>query len=724
MIALGGIAFAVFLYTRLEKKERPVPAAVPPPMTGGATYESVMSPGFKQIRYKDGKEVSALSYAKATQFSDGRQIIEKPRFEGDRDGRPFVITADRGELKAPAPNADPNQVPEETHLLGNVVMQEKDGIGIKTEDATYRESVGTLEIPGDMAFTDGRVSGAGLGAIYDRIGNVLTLKDKASVNIAPDESGFGRLDSSATTMLVNRATHFVSLDGNARIGRDKETLTAASAQMHLSEDNQGVQLMELRQNAAIVPVAGQGKSSPEMRAEDINLEFLPDGRTIKRAQMVRKATLVISGDTGGRKQITGDLLDVLLGSDGQTVTNLAGNGGPVVVTLPASADTPQRTIRGRQLDASGDGTKGLSSAVFRQNVEFVENRAAARGQAAARRTVSARQLTLMLDGGDLSNIKEARFREAVTFVDGDTSGAADDVTYRAAAGRLALRSTGAASTAPNVKTARIRVDAREIDIDLNKIVIDAKGQVTTRTIPDKSKASTVQGLFDDAKEMLGRANEFGYDDEKKAVAYIGAVLLIQGTGKEMSRIQADKVSLDDASGDMVAEGNVVSVFPISNMETSGAGGPKATAAKLEYRGAKHSALFTGTTVARAQLNSPDGIIRGVTIELQLADDGHELARMIVEKNVEARVSADRTARGSKMVHDAKAGTYDLSGDGAKVIRRTVEKGVESCEATQGSSMTFSKAAGNKQTGNFSVQDPVGAGTTSLNLKTCAEWIIK
>ncbi|MBP8273467.1 MAG: hypothetical protein KAY59_03505, partial [Acidobacteria bacterium] len=172
-----------------------------------------------------------------------------------------------------------------------------------------------------------------------------------------------------------------------------------------------------------------------------------------------------------------------------------------------------------------------------------------------------------------------------------------------------------------------------------------------------------------------------------------------------------------------AEGNVTSVFPIGNLEGA-TGGPKATAAKLEFKGAAHRALYTGTTAARAQLNSPDGIIRGLTIELVLSADAKQLERMVVEGNVEARVSADRTARGKKMVHDAKAGTYDLSGDPARVIRRTVEKAAEACEATYGPAMTFNKAPGNKNSGGFTPQDPVGAGTTSLNLKTCAEWIIK
>lgn len=720
-IALAGLGFAGLLYTQF-KRTPPTPSApLPPKLEDGASYQSAMSPGGKQVRYnKDKKEVSAVSYAHMTQFTDGRRIIEKPRFEGDRDGKPFVVIADKAELVAANAGGSANDVPEETHLVGNVVMHEQDGMEIKTDDATYRESVAILDMPGQMTFSDSRTSGSGVGAVYDRNAQLLTLKDQAVLEIAPDDAGQGRLSARSKSMLINRGTHFVALDGNATITRDREVISAASAQMHLNDDNHGVQLMELHQQAGIVPIAGAGQT-PEMHGDDINVEFQSDGRTIKRSQLLRKATMVLSGQSG-RKQITGDMLDVQLARDGQTVTRLSGNGGPVVVMLPATGYTPERTISGRQLEAIGDEAKGLTAATFRQSVKFFETKPAEGSRAATRRTVNSGQLTLSLNGGDIADIKEARFREAVTFVDGDTKGNADDMNYLASEGKLVLRSATPKNPRPHVQTGRIRVDARNIDVDLDKTAIAATGELTTETVPDKSKAG--RHLFDESKVTRGKAAELAYDGDKNQAVYKGGVVLMQGDEKDRSRIDADTVRLDDAKGDISAEGKVVTWFPIDNMQATTPGPTRATAARFDYTDADHRARYAGAGTDRALLNSPDGKIYGMVIELWLSDDGRELKRMVVPRDVEARVSIDRTVRGAAMNYDAKAGIYTLTGSPARVIQRTVDKGVESCTESRGPSMTFTKTENAKEQGNFNVSDPVGAGTTSFNLKTCADWTIK
>lgn len=721
-IAAAGLGFAALLYVRFERKPAAPPAAPPPKMAEGASYQSSMLPGAKQVRLKDNKEISAVSYSKLVQFADGRRVIENPRFEGDRDGKPFFVTAGKGELKAPGAGTDPNEIPEETHLIGNVVMHEQDGMEIRTDEAIYRESIASLDIPGAMTFSDGRLSGNATGALYDRNAQLLTLKDQAFVNMAPDGAGEGRFSAHANAMQLNRETHFVSLDGAASVTRDREVLSADSAQLHLSEDNHGVQMMELRQHASIVPVAGAGKT-PEMHGDDINVEFLPDGRTMKHAQLLRAASMFLAADTG-RKQITGDLLDVQLAPDGQTVTKLFGNGGPVVVTLPASADLPKRVITARQLDATGDEKHGLTAAVFTSRAVFLETHPAKRGQAAVERRVTANQLTLALNGGDFSDIKDAHFDDAVTLRNGDTTGAADDAVYQAKAGKLALRPAGAAGKKSWVATDRIRVDARNIDIDLDKTVIGASGGLTTQTSPDP-KAKTSRGLFDDSKPVLGTANELQYDEDKSEAVYLGAARLSQG---DTSSIKAGNIRLNDKTGDISADGAVETRFPVDNLTDAKAAAPKANAAKFEYVDATHRALYTGTAKARAQFNSPDGIIRGVTIEMWLSDDGRELKRMVVvsppgSSGVEARVSADRTARGDRMDRDVSADTYVLTGSPARIIQRTLEDGVETCNATVGPSITFTMPGKGKGEETFEVK-PGREGTTSLNLKTCADWIIK
>jgi len=112
----------------------------------------------------------------------------------------------------------------------------------------------------------------------------------------------------------------------------------------------------------------------------------------------------------------------------------------------------------------------------------------------------------------------------------------------------------------------------------------------------------------------------------------------------------------------------------------------------------------------------------------LTDTGRELKSMVVDspvgsKLVQARITADRTALGDRMVHDVNAGTYLLSGSPARLIQRAVDKGVESCTEVRGAKISLAKSSDPKDGGNFTVAE-TQAGTTSLNLPTCVDWIIK
>lgn len=722
VIALAGLGFAWLLYSRYDHKGTTQQAAVPPPMEPGATYQSAMSPGRDSIRYKNNVEVGRWSYAMMRQFADGRRVVDKIRYTSDRDGKPFTVSADRAEMNAPAPGAKVDDIAEETHLIGNVVMKEQDGMEIKTDDAVYHESSGMLDVPGAMTFADTRTSGEGVGATYDRNQQLLTLKEQARVHMAPDQDGQGKFDAEARAMLINRNTHFASLDGDARLTRAHEVMSADSIQMHLNDDNHGIQLMELHARSRIMPIGGAG-AAPEMHADDINLEFQPDGRTIKHSNLLRKASMVISGQSG-KKQIAGDLLDVQLGADGQTVTRLTGNGGPLVLSLPATRYTPERKVSGRQLETTGDDKNGLTGATLKQDVSFIENRPADKGKAAGQRKVTSAQLVLTLNAGDLADIQEARFGTNVKFEDGTTAGSAEDVKYIAAEGKLILRSPSSAKRSPSVKTERISVDAWIIDIDLDKTIITASESLQTRTVPDKTKAN--KGLFDESKQTNGIADSLRYEGDQHLAMYSGKVnLWQQGKGADETRIVAGAVSIDDTKGDIHADGKVTTKFRIDSMQGTATQAPTtATAAKFDYTDADHKARYTGTASEPALLNSSDGKIYGGLIDLWLTDDGHDLKRMLATTNVVARVSGDRTVRTDRMDYDVKTGLYMLSGKRpSRVITRELDKGVESCSVTVAPEMTFTKVTDSKQPA-FTIPNESRAGSSTDKAKNCDEWRIK
>lgn len=720
LIAVAGMAFAIFLYLRFDRRGDTTPPAAPEALPQDASYQSTMAAGGRQCRFDNGKEVSCVSYTKFTQFTDGRRVIENPKFEGDRSGKPFVVSADRGELRADAPNSEPNEIPAETHLVGHVVMREDNGIEILTEDATFQEQAGTLTIPGALTFHRDRLTGSGVGASYKREQEVLNITDQAKVLLAADETGQGKLDGQATSMDLNRALHSLVLTGNAVIVRDQQTIRADVAAMHLTDDEQGIAVMQMRGHSAIVPLAANS-NEPEMHGDDIDLEFHPDGRTIQRAFLKHQAQLMLAGGGGARRQVTGESLDVILGANGQSVLSLTGTppaGGAVEVTLPATNDAPRRVIRALSLTSSGTEANGLQSAVFQRNVVFAETRAAAGNTPAVDRQATARQLVLNLKAGDLGNIDAARFTDGVRFRDGATVGTADDVNYLASKNSLVLRPSRAQGRS-EVDADRINVKAQNIDIALEHTKINADGDVRTETKP--SKDGKRGGLFDESKPVSGSAATLAYDDQTGVAVYTKQARLWQGAGKDLNRIEADKISVDDTAGDLSADGNVVTYLPIANVG-DGTQPPKSTAATLRFSNANHHAVYAGTAKEPAQFTGPDGTVKAVTIDLTLSAEGRELMRMVADGSVAARVSPEQTARGDHLDYDVKAGTYVLDGPPAKIIQKKIENGVERCTQTLGVKMFFTKATDER--GREVRIGTQGTGTTTSNISTCQDWTIK
>jgi lipopolysaccharide export system protein LptA len=524
-------------------------------------------------------------------------------------------------------------------------------------------------------------------------------------------------------MELNRILHSLVMTGDAVIVRDEETIRTDLAQMHLTETEQGLAVMQMRGHAGIVPLVANS-NTPEMHGDDIDLEFHPDGRTIRRAVLIRTATLALASPQG-RRQIAADRLDAELAPDGHTVKALTGTSTPagvVQVTLPQTADAPRRIIKSKILNATGTEKDGLTSATFQDAVDFVEQRAAARGSAApADRRIRSRSLTLSLNKGDLGDIKDAKFRDQsnqVRFENGTTTGRADDVTYLAAEGKLTLRPIGPTSRA-EVDAAEINVKAKNIDITLEKTGIEANGDVRTETKPKKD--SKAGGLFDETKTVNGSAAKLTYDETKHLATYDGSAWLRQGS----TRIQAEKLTIDDTAGDLSADGNVVTFLPMDNVE-SGGDPPKATAAKLRYVDSAHRAVYSGTEKEPAQFAGPDGLVQAVTIDLTLSAEGRELVKMTADGAVAARVSADQTARGQHLVYEVKAGRYVLDGAPkgapARLIQKTIEHGAESCTETIGATMHFTKP-GDGRGKELTVGSP-GTGTQTNSVKTCQDWIIK
>ena len=145
-----------------------------------------------------------------------------------------------------------------------------------------------------------------------------------------------------------RAEHYMKFMGDARLDGEGHLTVADEATAYLTEDDERLTRLELRGNSRM---SGKpGSTGPQdMRAKDIDLAYAEDGRTLQNAQLVENASVQLPGENGkpGRR-IAGKAIDIAMAPDGATVTNLVANEN-VQVDLPPDGETPARRIRSASL---------------------------------------------------------------------------------------------------------------------------------------------------------------------------------------------------------------------------------------------------------------------------------------------------------------------------------------------------------------------------------------
>ena len=107
-----------------------------------------------------------------------------------------------------------------------------------------------------------------------------------------------------------------------------------------------------------------------MSATDINIDYADDGRTMQNATLAGNAAIELAAKQGTAGQrLSGNFMDIGLEPDG-SVRSLSTRDN-VTATLPATKDTPARTIRSTALVAAGNA-QGLNQMNFTEGVEYRE----------------------------------------------------------------------------------------------------------------------------------------------------------------------------------------------------------------------------------------------------------------------------------------------------------------------------------------------------------------
>lgn len=692
-LAIFGVVFAVIVYRSIGERRAQAPPVPVQREDPNAVAESF---GGDLQRLREAERDFTLTFARSLSYNDGSQKLFEVRITVRKsDGRTYVVTADE---------AIAGKEQRERQLSGHVALKVSDGFEMKTDHATHNQDDNVVRAPGPVSFTRGKMSGTGSNATYDQTKDVLTISEQAKVAMT-DEKGQLATDFTAGSAVLDRLQNTLTLDGQAHVLRNQQVIDADHVLTRLSDDEQIVQYIELRNNARV----SGGTAIDSMSARDIDMDYTDDGQALERVVLNGGAGVAMKSNTGKGRQIVGEALDVHLASDGSIVA-LTGR-DKVRLDLPASNESPAGSISADTLDGSGEAGRGLTTTDFRGTVQYRE--ASKRG--GADRIVRAESLTAMLVDDAVS---DAAFKGRVTFEEEGLSARAAEISYQPKENTIALAGSDAGGP-PHVSVDQISIDARTINVGLQDRAINATDVKTTLT-PQKGPATAkpaaggiaIPGLLKQDQVANINANSLEYRGQAGQAVYRGGATLWQGT----TTIRGDEISLDSEKGSLVATGAARSTLELDTGVSNGSGH------EIRYDDQKRVVTYsgapvpptidtgTGSTGARAgaptppravptrdaQLSGPQGDLRGERVEIVLAKEGNTVERLEGYTRVTLKLD-DRTATGSRMTYYASEERYVMSSTGATRVTviemKKAASGAISCQETVGRTLTFYKSAG-------------------------------
>jgi LPS export ABC transporter protein LptC len=710
VLAIFGVAVAVVVYFSIGERRTPAAPVREPREDPNAQVE--VKQGEAQ-RLRATEEDFSIKFARSLAYDDGSQkMFEVAITVNKPDGRKYVVTADE---------ATAGKDQRERQLSGHVRLKVSDGFEMTTDRASHNQDDSIVRAPGAVVFSKGHMTGSGGNATYDQTRDILTITEQAKVNMS-DDKGQPTTDFNAGTAVLDRQQNTLTLDGQAHVLRNQQVIDADHMLTRLSDDEQIVQYLELRNNARVTG----GASIDSMSARDIDMDYSDDGQALERVVLNGGAGVAMKNSSGPGRQIVGESLEVRLAPDGAIVA-LVGR-DKVRLDLPASGDTPAGSISADTLEGTGEAGRGLTATDFRGKVEYRE--AGKRG--AMDRVVRAQSLTAMLADDAIS---DATFKERVTFEDQGLSARAAEISYQPKANKITLRGTDAGGP-PHVSVDQISIDARMIDVGLEGRQISAT-EVKTTLAPQKSGQArdssssgvAIPGLLKQDQVANINANALDYRGQAGQAVYRGGATLWQGS----TTIRADTITLDQQKNNLVAAGSAKSTLDLDTGLSSGSGN------EIRYDDEKRLVTYSGATlppttergagstgaragapravpVRTAQLTGPQGDVRGERIEIVLAKEGNKVERLEGYTGVTLKLDK-RTAVGSRLTYYAGEERYVMSAAGTTRVTvtevQTASSGAVSCRETVGRTLTFYKS-----TDRITV-DGNDQNRTEMQVKPCA-----
>jgi lipopolysaccharide transport protein LptA len=671
-LAVLMLAVAVAVFVSLRTRRAPDVEVEPLRVDKDTTVEAGRG---QFIRTRDGRTTFKLEFERQLTYKDGRNVFRDVVITfPDREGRTFRVSSREARQLARE-----GKELGDVALDGGVTMTGDDGLKVETAGASYEENASLVRAPGPVTFSRGRISGSGVGAIYDQARDILTLLDQAKVTVAPDVAGQGSTVITAGTAQMMRRDRTIRFEKAVTVVGSPQSANADTAVALLTPAQDLIDRVELTGHASVTGAAEGATALRGMRADRIVLDYGKDGRLLDRATLTGAASVDLAAGEATRT-LSGGAIDATLAPGGQVVTALTAT-NKVALTLPAEGKTPARTIQSATLKGSGDDA-GIRKLAFRGGgTTFKEGTA---------RTVTSDALDVSLQPG-FGAATDAQFKGRVVFRDGTVRAEAPEAHHDITRELIHLASS--ATTPARVVDERVSIDARAIVLTAGSKRLQAKGDVRSVLQPQKADAQDrrTPAMFERDKPVNVTAAQLDYDGDAGRATYTGNARLWQ----EDRSVQGDTLVIDDKQGNLFAKGSARSRLILEEKDQPEKpkrpdATPAATATKktetiargdtLTYDNATRKAVYDG----HAHFSGPQGDVDGERIELFLDETGRTLERSEAYKSITARFEGGHRATGARLTYFAEGERYLMTGTPVRIL----EQRADGCSETIGASLTF------------------------------------
>jgi LPS export ABC transporter protein LptC len=674
-IAVGVVA-VVFFTTR--RREAPAP---PAPIERGDPAATIESSGAFITQIKGEHETVRVEADKQYSYPDGSTRLITVRVTSVRQGKTFVATGDEARVGESQTNLD---------MKGNVVMTSSDGLEAKAGSAAYNQGEGIVRAPGPVTFKRGRMSGSGVDFSYDETRDLMGLSDQSKVRIAPDKKGSDAIDITAGAAVLARTDKFVSFERAVHIVRGSQVIDAESALGDLTEDEEHLTGLELQGSARIETPNAQPGDLQLMTGDVIHLTYYENTDLLQSSVVTGSASLTIAAEEDAAESVLhADNIEIGMAPDGTTLTSLNAR-DHVVFDLSAAKGQPAKKVTSTALVASGAAGKGLTAASFTEGVEYQETG----GTPPFKRTVTSRTLDTSLKGG-LGQIQEATFIGSARFRDAATQAAGSTLRYNMETGQVSL--TGSpGQPVPRVVNEQIQVDATNIDMNVEGSKMRAYGEsrrvqsIMFPAKPGTKGAARTPGLMKKDQPVNSVSRELVYTaGENGSIELTGTVILVQGEKSE-TQIKGDKISIDGKTGNLLAQGSVISQMVVQDVNPTTKVKETTRSTGYGQQMAYDDALRKVTYTTKAHLVGPQGDLTGETIALTLGTNGQDIERLEAAGDVKM-TEIDRITTGEELTYVAAKEEYHVVGKG-RLVRMFKRAEDGTCQRSDGSFLTFSRGA--------------------------------